>query len=704
MSQEPDTHFFDDLDEVDALIGEGRRARVLDRLLGILRKMVSTRDFDALLTYVMDQVIELTGAERGFLMLPDPQGALKVRVAHNLLRQDIEKPEFQISHTVIDNVLKQQRLVRIDDATSDRELGNAPSVVELHLRSIMVAPLRSPEGGVHGVVYVDHRSAAERFAPEHEEVLELFTEQAASVIENARLSDELRRREKEIRALNSQLEELVTERTEELRRTQELHSQVVEQTSVSVNTFELDGRVSTWNAASEQLFGVSAAEAIGKKEIWSSLRPVGTDAGPESFVSRTVAEGSVKGEYAVARPDGSTKRLLMESNLLHAPGGEPAGVVAVAIDVTELRRVERMLVRRNDLTDLGMVAAGVAHDFNNLLAVILGRAQVAQVASREPGIQGDLGIIEKAAKDGTEAVDRIRSFIERRTDPIQTSLVVADLIADVVAMTRTRWKIDAAAAGRTYNVITSVEPEVPEIRGNISQLRQALINLVLNALDAMPAGGDLEIDARVSAATVQIDVRDSGTGIPPDALEHIFEPFFSTKGEQGTGLGLSTSSGIIRGHGGTLEVESEMGRGTVFRIVLPALARPEGEAPAPVESARRLGALVIDDDPAMRAVLVRMLQLHGCEVAQVDSGKDALAHFEPGAHRVVFVALERTGKSTSALVAEVKSRSPDTVVVLTAGWSREEPRELPEHADLLLTKPFKIPDVRVLLERIEESA
>ena len=711
MTKQPESQFFEDLEEVDALLGEGRRARVLDRLLGILREMISTHDFDALLTYVMDQVIELTEAERGFLMLKGDDGALGCHVAHNVRREEIERAESQISHTVIEKALRTGQLIRVDDAEADQEYGDAPSVAALHLRSVMVAPLRaraeSPGNkgdAVRGVIYVDNRKQASRFSAEHEEVLALFTEQAAAVIESARMSDELRGREREISDLNVRLEELVTERTAELQRTKEAHTQVVRQTSVSVSTFELDGTVSTWNTASEELFGISAEAAIGSGTLWSSLRPIGTDAGPESFITRTIAAGNVKGEYAVARPDGTIKRLLMESNLLQSPEGEPQGIVALAIDVTELRRVERMLARRNDLTDLGMVAAGVAHDFNNLLAVILGRAQIAHIAIQDPDIKTDIAVIEKAAKDGAEAVERIRSFVERRPDEEQSSFAVPDLIADVIAMTRLRWSVDASATGKTFNVFTTIEPAIPPVRGNVSQLRQALINLVLNALDAMPEGGNLELGARPIDSAVHIDVRDSGSGIPETRLNEVFEPFFTTKGKKGTGLGLSTSAGIIRGHGGTIEVDSKVGEGTVFKISLPAAIETGETAPELAEKRKPLIALLVDEDSHVSGVLARMLQLHGCETDQADSRPSALERFDPTEHELVFIDLEMAKCSAVELAATIKESNGDVLVVFTTGLSVVEPVDAPAHGDLLLTKPFRIPDIKELLDHVRSRS
>ncbi len=402
----------------------------------------------------------------------------------------------------------------------------------------------------------------------------------------------------------------------------------------------------------------------------------------------------------MVRPDGSTKRLLMESNLLRSPKGEPQGVVALAIDVTELRRVERMLARRNDLTDLGMVAAGVAHDFNNLLAVILGRAQIAHIATRDPDIKTDIAVIEKAAKDGAEAVERIRSFMERRPDEEQSSVAVPDLIADVVAMTRSRWSADSNVAGKTFNVFTTIEPAIPLVRGNASQLRQALINLVLNALDAMPEGGTLELGARPLGSTVCIDVRDSGTGISEERIAEIFEPFFTTKGDKGTGLGLSTSTGIIRGHGGTLEVESKPGEGSTFKISLPAAAATSVEPAEPPEQRKPLIALLVDDDSDVRGVLARMLQLHGCETDQVDSRTAVLERFDPTEHQLVFIDLEMTKSSAVELAGSIKKSSRDTLVVFTTGLSVEEPVDAPEHGDLLLTKPFRIPDIKELLAHV----
>jgi signal transduction histidine kinase len=240
--------------------------------------------------------------------------------------------------------------------------------------------------------------------------------------------------------------------------------------------------------------------------------------------------------------------------------------------IAEQERIREQYSQIEKLSALGELASGVAHDFNNTLAGILGRAQLLLGTNDPAKIESGLKIIIKTAKDGAKTIKRIQDFARQRRDHAFSPVAVDQLLLDVSEITRPRWKDHAEAA----NVHISLELKISSntmVLGDESELREVLVNMVFNAVDAMPGGGTLTLSTREVNGAVEISVSDTGTGMSDEVRSRIFDPFFTTKGKTGMGLGLAVSYGIIRRHEGTVEVESEPGRGTSFHIRLPYAKR-----------------------------------------------------------------------------------------------------------------------------------
>src|SRR5438445_12554647 len=236
--------------------------------------------------------------------------------------------------------------------------------------------------------------------------------------------------------------------------------------------------------------------------------------------------------------------------------------------IAEQKRIREQCPQVEKMSALGELASGVAHEFNNTLAGILGRAQLLLETKDPVKTENGLNIIVKTAKDGAKTVKRIQDFARQRRDHDFQLIDVRQLLLDVGEITRPRWKNRAEAA----NVHINLELECYGgllIMGDGSELREVLVNLVFNAVDAMPHGGTLSMSAKKTADNVEISVRDTGTGMTEETRLRIFDPFFTTKDKWGMGLGLAVSYGIIRRHEGTVDVESQVGLGTTFRIRLP---------------------------------------------------------------------------------------------------------------------------------------
>ncbi len=353
------------------------------------------------------------------------------------------------------------------------------------------------------------------------------------------------------------------------------------------------------------------------------------------------------------------------------------------------------------MRSLGQLAAGVAHDFNNALAAIVGRTQLLLRLAEDERLRRHLRIIETAALDAAETVSRIQNFARRTPKGPLKTVALSALVADTVQLTRTRWETDARVRGALYEI--EFEPcrdESDHINANPSEVREVLVNLVLNALDAMPHGGRLGLYVTGGTEAVAVRVADNGDGIHAETLEHIFEPFFTTKGVGGSGLGLAVSYGIVRRHGGQIEVESEVGRGTTFRLRFPRARETEFSRPEQLADLPRLRVLVVDDEDAVREVLVEMLVELKQEVVEARTGAEAREHLAHGGLDLMITDLSMPGTDGLQLAEESRRLSPATRIVLATGYGQSPPAGArPDHAlvDHVLAKPFQLSDLEAVL-------
>lgn len=375
--------------------------------------------------------------------------------------------------------------------------------------------------------------------------------------------------------------------------------------------------------------------------------------------------------------------------------------------IAEQERIREQFSQIEKMSALGELASGVAHDFNNTLAGILGRAQLL-LATKDPAkIENGLKIIIKTAKDGAKTIKRIQDFARQRRDHDFKPVDVGQLLFDVGEITRPRWKDWAEAANVHINLNLQLRCNAL-IMGDESELREVMVNMVFNAVDAMPQGGTLTLSAAEVDGSVEISISDTGTGMSEDVRLRIFDPFFTTKGKTGMGLGLAVSYGIIRRHEGVIEVESEMARGTTFRIRLP-LARgavktqPTGELPAiekPQLSQTRI--LVVDDEEHVRALLRDILESAGCEVRLAEGGREALRVFETEKLDAIFTDVGMPEMSGWELARAVRERNSRIPIAVITGWGEAvgSSEQKAAQVDWVVTKPFDTPQIIELAQEV----
>jgi signal transduction histidine kinase/CheY-like chemotaxis protein len=366
--------------------------------------------------------------------------------------------------------------------------------------------------------------------------------------------------------------------------------------------------------------------------------------------------------------------------------------------IEEQKRIREQFSQIGKMSALGELASGVAHDFNNTLAGILGRAQLLLETKDPAKIEAGLNIIVKTAKDGAKTVKRIQDFARQPRDHDFQHVDVRQLLLDVGEITRPRWKNRAEAANIHINLEIECAANITAM-GDESELREVLVNIVFNAVDAMPSGGTLTMAAKQTREAVEILMRDTGTGMSEETRLCVFDPFFTTKDEAGMGLGLAVSYGIIRRHDAIVDVESQLGVGTTFRICLPIPSRvARTHSVSKFVSLRKVAQpssptriLVVDDEEYVRDLLRDILEKEGCEAVVAEGGRQALSLFENGNFDAVFTDIGMPGMNGWELSRAVRRRNTNIPVAVITGWG-EALGSLERQAaevDWVLAKPFE---------------
>jgi signal transduction histidine kinase/ActR/RegA family two-component response regulator len=381
----------------------------------------------------------------------------------------------------------------------------------------------------------------------------------------------------------------------------------------------------------------------------------------------------------------------------------------------DLRQTQQTVMQQERLRALGQIASGIAHDINNALspAALYTQSMLSHEKLSDRSRE-HLNVIQRAIEDVARTVQRMRAFYQPRgLELTLTPVEVNPIISQVIDMTRARWTNIPQERGVVINVETDLEPDLPPILGADNEIRDALTNLLLNAVDAMPEGGTITFRTRTDArdAEVIIEVQDTGVGMSETTRSRCLEPFFTTKGERGTGLGLPMVFGMVQRHGGDLEVDSELGRGTTMRLLFPsAKAGVTSREQQALGQLRPLRLLLIDDDPLLLRSLRDTLELDEHEVVTAEGGQagiDIFADTVSAGHQfdVVITDLGMPYVDGRKVAARIRQLSGQVPIIMLTGWGHRliASDDIPEHVTRVLSKPPKMAELRSTLAEVVQG-
>jgi PAS domain S-box-containing protein len=439
-----------------------------------------------------------------------------------------------------------------------------------------------------------------------------------------------------------------------------------------------DRKISFWNKGAEMLYGWTVAEATGKDvgEL-ICVDPVS----PDAIRDELLTSDEWRGETQHKTRSGKILTMNTRSTLVRDANGEPISVLSINTDITEQKNLEARFLRAQRMESIGTLASGVAHDLNNILAPIMMSVPVLRRELNEAQREEIISTIEMSAERGAQIIKQVLTF-GRGLEGERCSLQAGALIREMM-------KIMRGTFPKNLAIECSIEPELWPVVGDATQLHQVLLNLCVNARDAMPDGGKLRISARnldldasyasmlpeaKSGPYVLIEVSDTGTGIPAEIVERIFDPFFTTKGVgKGTGLGLSTVLGIVKSHGGFIVVNSQPGKGTTFQVYFPS--SPEGDG-ASSDLARDTTPdgkgeliLVVDDEASVRDAVRISLETAGYRALLASDGTEALALFamNSGSIAAVLTDLMMPYMDGTALIRALRALTPSMPIIASTG-------------------------------------
>lgn len=507
-------------------------------------------------------------------------------------------------------------------------------------------------------------------------------------------------------------------RENEIREAKEFLENLFQTSTDAIMVTDAKGNITMVNGAMEEMVGYTREELLKMHTGVFTPRDEGVKSQALKIMERLFNEGKVYGQELLwQKKDGQQIFVEFNLSLLKDKNGTVVGGVNFIRNVTEKKKMEQQLIQSEKLKSLGELAGGVAHDFNNILAAILGRVQLLRKQLAPPmgktekrgsaiDLEKGLEIIERASLDGAETVRRIQEFCRRRGD--QKDFVQVDLnelIENALEFTKVKWADEVQSRGIKIEISKALS-SLPPIMGSASELREVFTNLINNAVDALPRGGEIRVQSCMNTEWAVITIEDTGGGIPLSIQDRIFDPFFTTKGPQSTGLGLSVSYGIINRHHGTITAESMEGKGTAFTIKLPISGKADTkedlrEKVIPMQGRhKKARILVIDDEADVRELLRDILSDAGHDVEMAHNGCEGIEMFEKQPYDLVLTDLGMPVMSGWEVAGKIRQMNKCVPIALVTGWNvvLDDAALHSSGVNLVVHKPFQVDQVLNLVK------
>ncbi|GAB4441993.1 MAG: response regulator [Chloroflexi bacterium OHK40] len=660
------------------------RVQELTVLSKIGKSVTGLMNQEQLLERIVEASVFITQAEEGFLLLHDAQqNELYLRAAKNLGEQRAQSLRIPVDDTLAGQVVRTGKPVRLDQVRTGTALKVKTGFL---VRAILQVPL-TVGNQVIGVLAVDNRTTDRPFTETDQNLLASLADYAAIAIENARLFERVKLEEQRYKGLFANAYDLIFMLDREL-------------------------RITSMNRVGEMLTGYPVAKLIGSplaalcspaswQGVLPSLRQLLTGQSVEPF------------ELELVRHDQEPVYLEVSAQVIQNGVGV-SGLHCIARDLTVRRRLEQQLIQSEKLSAIGQLVAGVAHELNNPLTSVSGYAQLLLRDTRLPAdTHQDIEQIYAQAERAGKIVQNLLIFA-REHKPERRMVSVNEAITSALALQNYQLKVD------NIGVLAELAPDLPFTTADSHQLQQVFLNLITNARHAMvEKGGRGTLTLRSSlvrgengVAMIQVEVADTGVGIPERDLPKIFNPFFTTKPVgQGTGLGLSICFGIIKEHDGQIWAESQLGVGTRIFVTLPVrtlelpIAEPPAEARGGAEEPESaLSVLVVDDEEPVVRLIGRLLHDMGHRATAVTSGDAALEMLGREPFDLVLCDVKMPGLNGFELVNAMRERSPDLaerVIFITGDTLSPATRTRIERSgNLFLPKPFSIEQLELALQSL----
>ena len=359
----------------------------------------------------------------------------------------------------------------------------------------------------------------------------------------------------------------------------------------------------------------------------------------------------------------------------------------------EEKQMQEKYAEIEKLRALGLMTSGIAHDFNNMLAIIAGNIDLIEIEEDKDKILKKVQIIKKTALGSAKTIKRLQKYARTKNDALQSQTInFNSLVRDAIEISTPMWKDSPQEKGFSVEIVDTLTEEEPIVLGDDTDLREAIINMIFNSVDAMPQGGKIDIVTYAKNESVYLELSDNGTGMTEETKDRIFDPFFTTKGITHGGLGMSMLYGTIKRHNGSVDIKTTPGQGTTFTIVLPKgkeKIEKRSEKSNHAFKAEEANILIIDDEPQIGAVLSEILSHQGHQTSVFDNGKDGIDALKNGSYEILITDLGMPDLSGWEVINIARQIEPGVISGVITGWDISEAEAKQKGVDFLITKPFE---------------